>query len=261
MIKTLYQAKSAHQDLYVGERNGVRFLRFGGMHAGWQGACVVKHPERLYFPYQQAFSLHVAFRPTVKSFLAVGVGSGTAISHVHRRHPQAQILAVDLDGEVLDVAKRFFSVPTDDRVYYVEADARAYVPRMRSQFDLIFIDAFYQERTPKTFLSPVFLEAAASRMAPGGTFAMNVIMRTEGEHSDHFIRLYEALQSTIGPTWMLPIGVSPYSPRNIILFAQKSPVIVDSVAQVRARARTEIARYPAVYAPYARLLPLFLRRL
>lgn len=245
----------------MGERSGVRFLRFGNAHAGWQGACVVKQPERLYFPYQQAFSLHVAFRPTVKSFLAVGVGSGTAISHVHRRHPEAQILAVDLDREVLDVAKRYFAVPTDERVYYVEADARAYVPRMRSRFDLVFIDAFYQERTPKTFLSPVFLEATAARMAPGGTLAMNVIMKTAGQFSDHFVKLYKALQATVGPTWMLPIGLSPYTPRNIILFAQKSPVLVDSLPAVRRRAQVEIASYPAVYAPYARLLPLFLQRL
>jgi len=259
--KTLYQGKSVHQDIYVGERNGVRFLRFGNDRAGWQGACVVKQPERLYFPYQQAFSLHVSLRPTIKSFLAVGVGSGTAISHVYRRHPQAQIMAVDLDREVLDVAKRFFPVPTDERVYFVEADARAYVPRMRSRFDLIFIDAFYQEKTPKTFLSPVFLEAAAARMAPGGILAMNVIMKTAGEQSDSFTRLCKTLKTTIGPTWMLPIGVSAHAPRNIILFAQRSPVIVDSLVDVRRRAQTEIARYPSVYARYARLLPFLMRRL
>lgn len=261
-MTTIYQGKSRHQEIFVGEQKGVRFLRFGATQkAGWQGACLLKRPERLYFPYQQAFSLHVAFRPVVKTFLAVGVGSGTAISHVYKRHPKAKIMAVDLDREVLDVAKRYFFVPDDQRVVYVEADARSYVPRIRTRFDLIFIDVFFQERTPKTFLSPVFLQAVAERMTPGGVFCMNVIMRTEGEKSESFTKLCEALQLTIGPTWMLPIGFFPNSLRNVLLFAQRSPVAVDSLRNVRKRAQMEISRHAGAYAPYARLLPWFLQRL
>lgn len=260
MTTTLYQSHSPHQEIFVGERKGVRFMRFGNQRAGWQGACVVNQPERLYFPYQQAFSLHVAFRPLVKTFLAVGVGSGTAVSHVHRRHPNAQIMAIELDREVLNVARRFFSVPADHRVYYVEADARSYVPRIHSHFDLIFIDAFYKEQTPKTFLSPVFLRAAAERMLPGGVFCMNVIMPTSGEHSEPFVQFCRALKTTIGPTYMLPIGFSGHTPRNVLLFAQRSPVVIDTMAQIRKRAQAEIASHREAYARYAPVLPWLLRR-
>lgn len=235
-------------------------MRFGSARAGWQGACLVDQPERLYFPYQQAFSLHTAFRPSVKAFLAVGVGSGTAVSHVHRRHPQAQIMAIELDKEVLSVARRFFSVPSDHRVYYVEADARSYVPRMRTRFDLLFVDAFYKEQTPKTFLSPIFLQAAAERMMPGGVFCMNVIMVTSGEQSEPFQALCRSLKTIIGPTWMLPIGVFSQTPRNILLFAQKSPVVVETLGTIRKRAQAEIALHKSVYANYGRILPWFLRR-
>ena len=251
----ILETRSAYQSIFVGERHGVRFLRFGGARASWQGACVIARPERLYFPYQQAFSLYTAWRPQVRRFLSLGVGTATAISHVYRRHPTAEIVGIDIDGMVIDAARRFFHVPDDPRVRLLQADARLYVPRMGDKFDLVFLDAFFREETPQTMLSPVFLSALADRLEPGGILIANVIMPTAGRRSRRFFDLCRHLKLLVGPVWALPLGLVPLLENNVIVVAQRAPSGLPALDAIRGKARREIRAHPAVYAPFGRFLP------
>ncbi len=247
--------RSTYQTIQIVERNGVRFMRFGDERAGWQGGMLVRRPTRLYFPYQQAFALHTMWLPSVSRFLAVGIGTGTAISHVHRRHPQARITGIDVDAAVMVAAKEHFMMPADDRTRFIEADARAFVPRMEDQFDLILLDVFYREETPQTFFSAVYLRSLADRLTPGGVLAMNVILPTAGEHSRKFWELGRRLSLLIGPAWYIPLGVISFSAQNIVLFSQRDPTVTAPVSQLRRRGLREIGAHQRMFARYAQLLP------
>ncbi len=251
----LFEARSTYQTVFVGERNGVRFLRFGGPRASWQGACVIARPERLYFPYQQAFSLHTAWRPRVSRFLALGIGTATAISHVYRRHPGAQIVGVDIDEVVIEAARRFFHAPSGPRVRLLQADARLFVPRLQDMFDLIFLDAFFQEETPQTLLSPVFLRALADGLEPGGVLMVNAIMATAGARRRRFVNLCRNLKLLVGPVWALSLGLVPFVESNVLIVARRAPSATLPLAAVRMRARREIQAHAHVYPGYSRFLP------
>ena len=251
----IFEAQSAYQTVFVGERNGVRFLRFGGAHASWQGAYVIARPERLYFPYQQAFSLHTAWRPRVSRFLALGIGTATAISHVYRRHPGAEIVGVDIDAMVIEAARRFFHAPDGPRVRLVQADARLFVPRLQDVFDLIFLDAFFQEETPQTMLSPVFLRALADRLEPGGVLMVNAIMPTAGARRRRFVNLCRNLKLLVGPVWVLSLGLIPFVENNVLIIARRAPAAALSLEAVRMRALREIRAHAHVYPGHSRFLP------
>jgi spermidine synthase len=257
---TLFDMRSPWQDVFVGERAGVRFLRFGRERGGWQGAQVVRQPRKLYFPYQQAFSLHTAWRPHVQRFLSIGVGTATAISHVHWRHPQADMIGVDVDPLVIEVAKRFFGAPVDDRTEFVAADARLYVPRLEDVFDLVFVDAYYRERVPQTFVSSVFLAALARLLAPAGVVMMNVIMTPAGRRARPLRKLCGDLETLIGPTWVIPLGVLPRAPQNILVVAQRRPAPLITARTLWERSLSEVRAHPEIYSSYARLLPMRIRQ-
>ncbi|MCY0868977.1 MAG: fused MFS/spermidine synthase [Firmicutes bacterium] len=257
---TLFDMRSPWQDVFVGERAGVRFLRFGREHGGWQGAQVVRHPRKLYFPYQQAFSLHTAWCPHVDRFLCIGVGTATAMSHVHWRHPHAEMVGVDVDPLVIEVAKRFFGAPVDERAAFVAADARLYVPRMEDAFDLVFVDAYYRERVPQTFVSSVFLAALARLISPAGVLMMNVIMAPGGRRSRSLRKLCGDLEALIGPTWMIPLGVLPRTPQNILVIAQRRPTPIVPARTLWERAVGEMRAHPEIYSSFARLLPMRIRQ-
>ncbi|KYP80447.1 spermidine synthase [Ferroacidibacillus organovorans] len=254
MTKILFRQESSYQTVCVGEQQNVRFLRFGDASAGWQGACVLNQPKRLYFPYQQAFSLHTAWVPTVENFLSIGVGTGTALTHIHWRHPEARMTGIELDGMVLHVAEQYFGL-SRDAVQLIEADARACLDRLYPSYDLIFLDAYYQEDTPSGMLCEPFLKRLADLLIPGGVLAINAIMTTFGPGASRYRRLCNELLRAVGPTFRIDVGILPFSEHNLLLYSVKKPTFIPSIERLRARARAEIAQNSSVYGPFREMLP------
>lgn len=77
----------------------------------------------------------------VQRVLLLGVGGGTVIRQLREFVRPREIVAVDLCAEHLFVARRFFGVTGAD-VRLVEADARDWVRRDRSRYDLVIDDLF-----------------------------------------------------------------------------------------------------------------------
>nr|NNM90762.1 fused MFS/spermidine synthase [Bacilli bacterium] len=257
--KELIRIQSPYQLIVVGEQHGVRYLRFGGESAGWQGAMVVASPKRLYFPYQQAFSFYEAFVPEVSNFLSIGVGTGTSLSHVHERHPKASLLGIEWDPRVLEVARNYFSLP-DDRITLIEADARIVLPKMHERFDLIFLDAYYRDKTPKTFYSPLYLKVLADRLETDGVLAINMITVTQGSRSKPFVELCAWLTELIGPVFTLSLGPLAYTPHNLLLFAVKTDTLWQDIRIARQEAMHKIINHPEYYRFWSRVLPYRIHR-
>lgn len=258
--RTVYQTVSRYQEIYVGEQFGVRFLRFGGPSAGWQGALVLRRPERLYFAYQQAFSMYACLRSDIRGFLAVGAGTGTALAHVFRKHPQARCVAVEVDAAVIDVARRYFAAPQDDRVQWVEADALCYVPQMTEAFDLVFLDVFYKEKTPEPFFSPFFLRKLTERLSAGGVLAINAILPVAGRRAERFQLLVHTLAELVGPVYSVRLGGWPQTADNVVLFAQRPPRPPVTLRDVRRCAAAFVRAHPREFGLAGWILPLRLRR-
>ncbi|PWI56618.1 spermidine synthase [Sulfoacidibacillus thermotolerans] len=251
----IYKTHSDYQVIQVGENRGVRYMRFGDEGSGWQGAILTRQPARLYFPYQQAFALHTAWRPTVNHFLAIGVGTGTAISHVHRRHKNAKITGIDIDDQVIVVAERFFGLPTDERTHYFAEDAGMGLRNLTDAFDLIFIDVFFREQTPKIFFSTSFFQDIEQHLVLGGIVAMNVILPIKGPLRHAFWDLYARLQRYIGPTYYIALGPVPFISQNVILFSQKASSKALSLSTLRKKCLSEIEQHKNYFSTYAKILP------
>ncbi len=259
-VTRLFQQASPYQPVYVGELERVRFLRFGDHYAGWQGAMRLDRPDLLYFPYQRAFSLYTAWNADIRRFLALGVGTGTAIRHVHHRHPQAEIVGVEWDPLVLEVAQRFFMVPTDRRVRLIEEDVRTYVMALRDRFDLIFLDVYFQEQTPKALYTSYYLQALAALLEMGGVLAINAIVATKGPYSFPYVQLCATLEELIGPTYSITLGVIPHFTHNVMIFAHKMDAATSTLAQVRRRGWREISAHRAHYTWTSSVLPMLIKK-
>ena len=259
-VKSLFRRPSPYQQVFVGETGGVRFLRFGDSGAGWQGAMKVSRPELLYFPYQQAFSFYTAWNPTIRRFLSLGVGTGTAISHVHRRHPQAEIVGVEWDPMVLQVAEEYFQLPSDSRVSLYEADARTYIMKIQDRFDLIYVDVYFQEETPKVLYSPLYLHTLSELLEPGGVLAINAILATKGPLSYPFVHLCTDLETLIGPTYSITLGAIPQITHNVMIFAQRLPTTLRTMSEIRKRSWQEIHAHQENYMWSTRLMPFFIKK-
>ena len=109
--------------------------------------------------------------------LVLGLGGGSAARLVRALAPAAHVVGVELDAEVLRVARRRLGLDALG-LEVVRADAREYLAAGRRRFDAILEDVFVGRgrgvRKPDWLPEPG-LALAARRVAPGGILVSNAL--------------------------------------------------------------------------------------
>jgi spermidine synthase len=112
-----------------------------------------------------------------RSVLILGLGGGSAARLVRAIAPDAAIVGVELDRDVVAAARRHFGLDALG-VEIRCADARDVLARERRRFDLVIDDVFVGRgravRKPDWLPDP-YLGLAARRVAPGGVLVSNSI--------------------------------------------------------------------------------------
>ncbi|WP_067933698.1 spermidine synthase [Alicyclobacillus kakegawensis] len=220
-------------DIQVIRRGRIRYLRFG-RGGGWQGALDIARPWRPVFPYQRAFYALAAAVKAPRRFLAVGVGTGTALRSVRRLWPECRQVGVELDETVVDVALEYFdSPPTDETRYYV-GDGVRFLETSSEVYDLIFVDAYLRNRIYSPCLQPSFAHLLHVHLSEAGVVAFNIIMSVPpAREAARFLR---ALTDSFAEVLVLPVGF-PGMEQNCLVVASRR-------VGLRALWRAEIRRLP-----------------
>ncbi|MBM4385762.1 MAG: methyltransferase domain-containing protein [Deltaproteobacteria bacterium] len=112
-----------------------------------------------------------------RDVLILGLGAGSAARIVRALAPEARIVGVELDADVVAAARRWFELDAL-RVEVVIGDAREVIARLRGRFDAVLEDVFIGEentlRKPEGFPLPV-LAHAKRLLRAGGVVASNTI--------------------------------------------------------------------------------------
>jgi spermidine synthase len=110
-----------------------------------------------------------------RRLLLLGLGGGSAARILRALAPRARIVGVELDAEVVRLARRHLDLGALG-IEVVVGDARRYLERARERFDLVIEDVFLgparSERKPGWLPLPG-LAHAARRLAGGGLLVSN----------------------------------------------------------------------------------------
>jgi spermidine synthase len=167
----VYSCQSAWNSIVVEQRQGIRTLRFGQTV---QSRYDLNHPQRLVVAYTRLAMVALPCVPRPQRVLLVGLGGGSMAKYLHRTLPDCQIEAVDLDPEVLRVARQYFDVPQDPRLHLIAAEGRGFLEQTPHRYDLIFLDAYGDANIPLGLASQEFLELVKSRLDPHGAVVSNL---------------------------------------------------------------------------------------
>lgn len=185
----LYEKDSIFGRIVVKEDEaGFRTLHFGSSGAR-QSVVKPGDLEHLELPYARTAMAGLAVLSQVRRVLVVGLGGGSLPSFLRRHYPQATIDVVEIDPEVINVAKQFFEFREDREMHAHLADGRAFIEAVRRPYDIVFLDAFGSDSVPEKLTTVEFLQAVRRAVAPGGVVVGNIW----GPHAN---RLYHSMVRT-----------------------------------------------------------------
>jgi len=131
-------------------------------------------PDELVLDYTRAMMGFLLFNPAPASILMVGLGGGSMLKYLHKHLPEADLTAVEINQEVIDMRQDFHIPPDSDRLRIVCADGARFLHKPPRQYDVILVDGFTGQGLPEALCSRSFYQHCRTALAPGGWLVANV---------------------------------------------------------------------------------------
>jgi spermidine synthase len=212
--------------------NGVwRLLGFERNH---QSSMALDDPFETDIEYVNYLHLPLAVKPDPQSALVIGLGGGSLVKRMWRDYPSLVIDAVEIDEQVVEIAREYFALPDDERIRVFVDDGRAFLGYCTETYDLIVVDAFDDDHIPRPLLTEEFLLACKDHLAADGALAYNFIGAVAGSYSKPFRSLYRTATNVWSNVWVFPIGSADGvtdSTRNMIVLASNAELSVDELLE------------------------------
>jgi spermidine synthase len=244
-MKTILEKDTFYHRIRIQEDEEARYMYFDRT---LQSAMNLKDPTALRLIYSRYTSLGFAFRPDAKKILIIGLGGGSIPKKLQKEFPSLEIDAVEIDPEVIQLAKNHFNVRDGKNLRLHAQDGRLFLNRTQTQYDIIMIDAYYSDAMPFHLATREFFELAQRKLTPNGIVVANLISAVTGP-SGKIARAFVKTQRRIFPqTYVFaarrPENVSVDSIQNVIVIATKEPQRLDIRDIVKRAAALDKGLFP-----------------
>ena len=153
-----------------------------------------------YTQYMMAASLLALPHP--KKVLLIGVGAGALLHFFHQFLPDASVEGVDNSQDILDIARRFFSLPENKQISVHCDDGLDYLLRHdQKRYDLILVDAFNDGGMARGIYSPEFFKTAGKRLSQEGVVCCNLWSGSR----KHYGHVRKALEQNSASQVFIPV--------------------------------------------------------
>lgn len=191
-IKLLYEKNSLYQYIQVVENTETkeRYL-LNSKRSDMQGGIYVKTPEKLHCEYTQLASISLAFLGREPDdVLFIGLGAGSMPGYFSKYYPEASIDIVEIDPEILKVAREFFFFRESSNMNIHISDGRVFVKRTPRKYDIIFLDVYHSGHIPFHLTTVEFLKEVKSRLRQGGVVVSNILAEKRNKFFYSMIKTY-----------------------------------------------------------------------
>jgi spermidine synthase len=112
---------------------------------------------------------------SVESTLLLGMGGGSIIKSLRETFEyKKNIVAVEIDPEVIKLAKDEFGVFATENLQIIQQDAFQYVKTSEENFQLIIVDLFIDTKVPPIFFEKEFCKNLSKVLLNNGYIIFNV---------------------------------------------------------------------------------------
>jgi len=152
-----------------------RFVRIY-FHDGLVQNTVASDGSSLSFYTHALEALALAYRPSMKSALVLGLGAGIVPMRLSARGVAVE--AVEIDPASLAAARRVFGFDFS-RIAVHLADARTYLRRCTRRYDVVVVDLFHGDGTPDYLMTRDFFRDLKGCLERGGVAVFNTFADLE----------------------------------------------------------------------------------
>jgi spermidine synthase len=146
-----------------------------------QTAWNMKRPYELVTQYSRLMFASYFFVPQQKQVLIVGLGGGAMVHFYEHYDAEVKVDAVEIDEEVVRLAKKYFDVDTHDNTRIITEDGLKYFKTNKTRYDVIYMDAFLKpsEETdatgaPLRLKTIEFYKGLHKQLTPDGVVVINL---------------------------------------------------------------------------------------
>ena len=214
----VYQKDTAYSSLTVVDQpgQGTRVLYLNNMP---HSACYLNGSNGAVFEYTDYFNMGFVLNPGIERVLFIGGGGFSGPKQFLEYYPRVTVDVVEIDPEVVRVAKEYFFVRDDPRLSIHVADGRAFLGRA-GMYDLIVLDAYSKTYVPFHLMTLEFFEALAEHLNPGGIVVSNLISSIIGDTSDLLMAEVRTVEAVLPQVYLFATRSSSTSlVQNISLLA------------------------------------------
>jgi spermidine synthase len=168
--------------------------------------------------------------------LLVGLGGGTIANQIRHYHPSTAIDGVEIDPQVIAIARDFFDL--DPAIRVINQDGRVFLSRTAERYDVVIVDAYAQQvYIPFHLVTGEFFRQVRKTLSPGGILAINVAAARD--NSPLLRGVLNTLAGEFGHVQCWRIGATP---SNVVL-ASDEPLVVGRLGKAAATDLRELARH------------------
>ena len=228
----LYDKASAYSHIVVTEEaSGTRTLRFerGGAR---QSVAKPDDPGYVELSYARAALIGLALCDDPRRVLVVGLGGATLPRFIRKYYPDAMIDAVDIDPDVVQVAKQFFGFREDARMRAHVADGRRFIEQVQTPYDVIVLDAYGASSVPAHMTTEEFLRAVRKALRPDGVVVGNL---WSGQHNSLYAAMAHTYEAVFDTVKIVPSGGN----RIVLALPRKDDIDTQALARLATRLSTD----------------------
>lgn len=215
--------------VYVTEKFGVRSLHIASDTI--QSSMRLARPNDLELAYTRSMMGFLLFHPAPRRVLLVGLGGGSLAKFIYHRMPETESEVLEINPDVVSIARRFFQVPASDGRFTIRVcDGAEFVAREGPGYDAILVDGYDGDSLVEALSSRAFFGACLRRLNAGGVLVVN-LWGSDRKFNDYVQRIETAFPAG---TLCLPAE----KPGNIATFAFRDPPGNPRWDELEARARS-----------------------
>jgi len=196
---------------------GIRELTIDGLV---QGGIDTTSDQPIYEYLALLQHLPQQLRPNIRSALVIGLGTGGLPRSYALQGLKTE--AIDIDPVVVALCRQYFGLPAGLPVHL--EDARTYLARPGTNYDLIVLDVFNGDTTPAHLLSVEAMRSMKARLNPGGLIAFNLIGSLNAADAT-LPSIIATARSVFASALLYPLFQAPSTEGNVVLVTSDEALV------------------------------------